>query len=76
MLEGLNVAMCHGWDPIIIESDCKKVVDDLGSELVGMSKLGLLYADIRELKPHFQNCCIAYVSRKGNHAAYKLARWA
>ena len=68
--------MSHGWESIIIESDCKKAIDDLDSEVNDLSKLGLIYADIRELKSHFRNCCIAYVSRKANHTAHKLIRWA
>ena len=76
VLEGLKVAMYHCWELIIIENDCNKIVDDLEREVNDLFELGPIYTDIRELKPHFRNCCIAYVSRKTNNIAHRLVKWA
>ena len=76
VLEGLKAAEANRWSSIIIESDFKKVTDELESGISDLSELGLVYDDIRELKSHFRYCCIAYVSKKANHAAHRLARWA
>ena len=76
IVEGLKCALYHEWSSIVIESDCKQVVDNQSRKVNDLSELRMIYANIRELKSQFSYCYIAYVSRKANFATHRLARWA
>ncbi|TKY57174.1 hypothetical protein E2542_SST21620 [Spatholobus suberectus] len=70
LIEGVKLAAHNNWSSIIIESDCKRVVD-INRNVTDWSELGVIYEDIRLAQSLLDECVFNYVSRKGTEAAHK-----
>ena len=74
--KAMTIAMKNGWKDIVIQSDCKIVIEK--------SKLGRLedpracavLFDILQLRKEFRNCSFSFIRRDGNVVSHSLARFA
>ena len=57
---------------IIVETDCKNVVDAFHSHKVNLSEFGCLIADCRRLAPFVENLTLSFAKRQANSAAHAL----
>ena len=49
ILEGLKFALNHGLEMVVVESDCKGVVEDISKQVLDLSNVGAIYDENREL---------------------------
>lgn len=75
ILRGLQLCMHLGLSHLIIESDCKIVVDSILQREDSMSEIGNLIYDIKEWMGNFQDCKIQFIHQHCNRAAHTLARF-
>ncbi|KAK9009203.1 hypothetical protein V6N11_035748 [Hibiscus sabdariffa] len=74
---GLQLADEHGWDCIVLESDCANVVNQLNSDLGwDLSPLGPALEPIRSLLAARPCFSIRFIFRDLNLVAHTLATWA
>ena len=59
---------------IIVEMDCKCVVDAFHSHKVDLSEFCCLIADCRRLAPFVENLTLSFAKRQANSTAHALAR--
>ena len=59
---------------IIVETDCKSVVDAFHSHKADLSEFGCLIADCRRLASFVENLTLSFAKRQANSAAHALAR--
>ncbi|XP_042950144.1 uncharacterized protein LOC122282259 [Carya illinoinensis] len=77
ILRGLQLCIQSGISKLVVESDCKLLVEILQQEpQQDASQLGNLTSEVKRLMSHFEVCLCKHVSRVGNRAAHKLARMA
>ncbi|XP_074266078.1 uncharacterized protein LOC141588540 [Silene latifolia] len=72
-LAGMKEARRKGYRRVIIESDCKTLIDELKAKSQGRSDFHLLLDDINELCNVFDSVVWSFVSRKHNRVAHELA---
>ncbi|XP_027177900.1 uncharacterized protein LOC113777055 [Coffea eugenioides] len=65
----------EGWERIIIESDCKVVIDKTKKDTDDVV-ISTVLQDIKLLKHNFEECCFSFVRREFNSVSHKLARFA
>ncbi|XP_071913980.1 uncharacterized protein [Coffea arabica] len=63
------------WERIIIESDCKVVIDKTKKDTDDVV-ISTVLQDIKLLKHNFEECCFSFVRREFNSVSHKLARFA
>ncbi|XP_042965942.1 uncharacterized protein LOC122299620 [Carya illinoinensis] len=77
ILRGLQLCIQSGISKLVVESDCKLLVEILQQEpQQDASQLGNLTSEVKRLMSLFEICLCKHVSRVGNRAAHKLARMA
>ena len=59
---------------IIVETDCKNVVDAFHSHKVNLSEFGYFIADCRRLAPFVENLTLSFAKRQANSVAHALVR--
>lgn len=72
--EALSWIKAKGWQSIVVESDCIKVVQALRSSLVISSPFGLIISDCKQLINDIGNAAFYFVKRSANGVAHCLAR--
>ncbi|XP_074277216.1 uncharacterized protein LOC141600859 [Silene latifolia] len=70
---GIQKAKSFGHSAIIMESDCKVVVDELTNRSEGRSDVHMIVDDIVESCREFSCVAWSFVSRKFNRVAHELA---
>ncbi|XP_074282901.1 uncharacterized protein LOC141607450 [Silene latifolia] len=75
ILEGVKEARSRGHTRIIIESDCKMVIDALKTKEQGHSDFHLILDDIFYFCSDFNSVIWSFVSRKLNGVAHELAHF-
>ncbi|XP_074282725.1 uncharacterized protein LOC141607267 [Silene latifolia] len=75
ILEGIKEARSRGHSNIIIESDCKSVIDALKKKEHGQSDFHLILDDIFYFCSAFNSVIWSFVSRKLNSVAHELAHY-
>ncbi|CAN0917580.1 hypothetical protein LINGRAHAP2_LOCUS30379 [Linum grandiflorum] len=73
ILFGLRIAIEQGLTPLIVESDCKSLVDLLSNNIVRRTELGIICADIFEQKEFCDVREWSFTSRDANNVAHQLA---
>ncbi|XP_071933905.1 uncharacterized protein [Coffea arabica] len=68
-------AALEGWGRIIIESDCKAVIDRILKDMDNVV-ISTALQDIKLLKHNFEECCFSFVRRKFNSVSHKSAKFA
>ncbi|XP_071920735.1 uncharacterized protein [Coffea arabica] len=74
--KGMTIAMKSGWRDIIIQSDCKSVVEKIKLERVEDPGANAVLFDILHLRKEFRNCTFSFVRRNANMVSHSLARLA
>lgn len=72
----MAIAMKNGWRDIILQSDCKSVVEKIKLEKVEDPRASAVLFDILHLRKEFRNCTFSFVRRNGNVVSHSLARFA
>ncbi|XP_074298572.1 uncharacterized protein LOC141629479 [Silene latifolia] len=73
ILEGVKEAAMRGVRRVVVESDCKSVIDILKDGTKGRSFLHLLVDEIRQFCGNFDFIVWRYVNRKNTRVAHDLA---
>ncbi|CAN0856742.1 hypothetical protein LINGRAHAP2_LOCUS6575 [Linum grandiflorum] len=73
ILFGLQKAIAMRLTPLIVESDCKKLIDMLKKKEVCRYEIGSICSDIVELGMQSDVCDWIFVAREANNAAHGLA---
>ncbi|XP_074297689.1 uncharacterized protein LOC141628444 [Silene latifolia] len=73
VLQGLKEAKLAGIPFVVIESDCRGVIEDLKNQRSGRSELFLIYQDILQLCTSFSSISFTFVRRNFNRVAHDLA---
>ncbi|XP_027109537.1 uncharacterized protein [Coffea arabica] len=68
-------AALEGWERIIIESDCKVVIDRIQGDSDDVL-ISTVLQDIKLLKQNFKECCFSFVHREFNSVSHTFARYA
>ncbi|KAL5756688.1 hypothetical protein ACOSP7_021126 [Xanthoceras sorbifolium] len=76
MLEGLMLASSRGFCPLLVESDCLKVVNLCNERGSILSDIGNDISDVRIAPSCFNVVSVSHVSRLNNSVAHDIARWA
>ena len=64
----------EGWERIIIESDCKVVINRIQKDTDDVV-ISTILQDIKLLKHNFEECCFSFVRREFNFVSHKLAKF-
>ena len=65
-----------GWRKIVVQSDCKGVVEGIRTGCKKEPKVGAIVGDILRLKNQFEKCYFSFVKREGNCVCHYLAKFA
>ncbi|KAL3819736.1 hypothetical protein ACJIZ3_005641 [Penstemon smallii] len=74
--KAMEFATSKGWRNILLEGDCKTLIDSLGEEDDCLRSFGTLIADIKHLATPLDNFSARHINRIGNSAAHALAKLA
>ncbi|KAK4478075.1 hypothetical protein RD792_017340 [Penstemon davidsonii] len=69
----LNFGLDNGWNNIILEGDCKVVIEGIESSF-STSNIGPLLNEIQHLATRFVSFRAQHIFREGNQAAHALAK--
>ena len=72
-LEGIRDTMQFVDRPVVIESDCANVIQQISSKDFNKSLIGSLCTEIQSLLGQLPDFTIAKISRNGNRVAHALA---
>ena len=67
-------AALEGWERIIIQSDCKAIIDKIEKDLEDVV-ISTILPDIKLLKYNFEKCRFSFVRREINSISHGLARF-
>ena len=69
----LIFALQHGWDDIILESDCSMLVAALKGSEDNLSNMGCIIGDCKSYLRAFSSIDICHIFREANGVAHRLA---
>lgn len=72
----LRKPMQRGWRRIIIQFDCKNLLEKLVEENNGDPMIGALLENISNLSKEFSSCQVSFIRRDENVVSQKLAKFA
>ncbi|XP_071939813.1 uncharacterized protein [Coffea arabica] len=72
----LVLAKQNGWRNIIIQTDCKRIVDQIRDGKLNDHLAGAVLFDIMALSKDFSSCLFSFVKREGNNVSHQLAKFA
>lgn len=73
MLLGVQMAELQGWDNIILETNCLRLVNTLNNGDFSVQDTGFVLQDIKEHCSHFTSYCWVFTRRANNVFAHELA---
>ncbi|XP_024177931.1 uncharacterized protein LOC112183838 [Rosa chinensis] len=74
LILGLQLAISHGFVPLVVESDCQVLVQVVPNQTLDYSDLGFLLYDLQELLQSVSSAQLNFVRRQANSVAHKLAQ--
>lgn len=69
VLRGLQICLNIGFKNLVIESDCKNLVDEVNSEEASYNAMRTILTEIQRLMLRFEQCKIQHCGRLSNAAA-------
>ncbi|XP_060964627.1 uncharacterized protein LOC133033648 [Cannabis sativa] len=72
--EALSWIKANGWDGVVLESDCLRVISDIKSNKNMVSPYGHIISDCKALCAEVNNLSLSCVKRSANRVAHCLAR--
>jgi ribonuclease HI len=75
-LHGLRLAVEWIQQPMIVESDCKTLIDSVQGRVLDRSQWAGLLAEIRAMSTLLPECRFQHVKTEGNKVAHLLAKQA
>ncbi|XP_071916171.1 uncharacterized protein [Coffea arabica] len=66
----------NGWRNIIIQSDCKRIIDQIREGNLSDHLACAVLCDILVLSKDFSSCLFSFVKREGNNVSHHLAKFA
>nr|KYP52189.1 hypothetical protein KK1_025927 [Cajanus cajan] len=73
-IEAMSWLTNSSYENVLIELDCKTVVDDLHGSNQLLSEYGLLIQKGRSILASHKNLSVRFIRRQANHVAHSLAR--
>ena len=74
--QALHMAKERGWRKVLVQSDCKGIVDKINARMADDPKTGVVIFDILKLRQDFTECSFSFIQREGNFVAHHLAKFA
>ncbi|XP_027064446.1 uncharacterized protein LOC113760174 [Coffea eugenioides] len=74
--QALNIAKQKGWRKVLIQSDCKGIIDKINARKAEDPHIGVILFDILKLRQVFTECSFSFIKREGNFVAHHLAKFA
>ncbi|XP_027082645.1 uncharacterized protein [Coffea arabica] len=74
--KALIVAKQNGWGKIVLQLDCKTIVDKLNAKSAEHLSVGVILFDILKLRMDFVECSFSFIRRGENSVAHHLAKFA
>ncbi|XP_027173470.1 uncharacterized protein LOC113773121 [Coffea eugenioides] len=74
--KALIIAKQKGWGKIVLQSDCKAIIDKLNVKSAEYLSVGVILFDILKLRMDFIECSFSFVRRGVNSVAHHLAKYA
>ncbi|XP_071933659.1 uncharacterized protein [Coffea arabica] len=74
--KAMTIAMKNGWKDIVIQSDCKIVIEKIKLGRLEDPRACAVLFDILQLRKEFRNCSFSFIRRDGNVVSHSLARFA
>ena len=74
--QALNIAKQKGWRKVLIQSDCKGIIDKINARKAADPHIGVILFDILKLRQVFTECSFSFIKREGNFVAHHLAKFA
>ncbi|KAL3846296.1 hypothetical protein ACJIZ3_003699 [Penstemon smallii] len=75
-IKALELAIMKGWKHVILEGDCKVVIDRVREQNAFLGSFGVLVEDLKRLASSFDSIQVCHVRRQGNEVANYLAKLA
>ncbi|XP_039046837.1 uncharacterized protein LOC120187113 [Hibiscus syriacus] len=72
-LHAVRLSLDLGFTQVIVEGDCRSVIQSLASSMADRSKIGIWVHEGRKLATPIRACRFQHVPRIGNKAAHLLA---
>ncbi|XP_039001964.1 uncharacterized protein LOC120128345 [Hibiscus syriacus] len=72
-LHAVRLSLDLGFTQVIVEGDCRSVIQSLVSSMADWSEIGIWVHEGRKLAASLRVCQFQHVPRTGNKAAYLLA---
>ncbi|KAK4409872.1 hypothetical protein Sango_0060200 [Sesamum angolense] len=72
--EAVQLALCRGWQYVIVEGHCSSLISKLLSPSRELSPTGPITVDILKLVSNFRSCSFQLISRTCNSVAHRLAK--
>lgn len=73
--QALNIAKQNGWRKIMIQFDCKRIIDKIREKNTEDSNIGVILFDILKISQDFAECYFSFIKREGNCVAHQLAKF-
>ncbi|XVE99399.1 hypothetical protein REPUB_Repub03eG0194800 [Reevesia pubescens] len=70
---GLQLGAKFGLQHIIVESDSKSAIQEIGRDAETLWEYGVIIMDIRDMRHLFNSCLFIFTQREENKLAYLLA---
>ncbi|XP_071909822.1 uncharacterized protein [Coffea arabica] len=74
--KALNIAKQNGWEKIMIQSDCKGIIDKINMKREEDLSIGVILFDILKIRLDFTECSFSFIKREVNCVAHQLAKFA
>ncbi|XP_071906100.1 uncharacterized protein [Coffea arabica] len=74
--QALNFAKQKGWRKVLIQSDCKGIIDKINARKAEDPNIGVILFYILKLRQVFTECSFSFIKREGNFVAHHLAKFA
>ena len=74
MFTSLKLALEQGWQDVIMESDCLKVIEDMWNNTNVSFEVGVIYQNIHSVSRNFISYSFSFVRSEANLIAHILAR--
>ncbi|XP_071926981.1 uncharacterized protein [Coffea arabica] len=74
--KALIFAKRNGWMNIIVQSDCKGIIDQIREGNLNDHLAGAVLFDIEVLSKGFSSCLFSFIKREGNSVSHQLAKFA
>ncbi|XP_071927613.1 uncharacterized protein [Coffea arabica] len=74
--KALMFAKMNGWRNIIIQSNCKRIIDQIREGNLNDHLAGAVLFDILVISKDFSSCLFSFIKREGNNVCHHLIKFA